>query len=254
MDGVLSHLRRGVRVLSDLGVCTIILTADHGHLFADEIGEDMKIDAPGGQTEDLHRRVWVGVGGTSEPSYLRAPLSSLGIDSDLDLATPMTFACFKSKGGARAYFHGGLSPQELIIPVVVMKPTAQATSGPPKGIQWTLTPGSAKLSTRFFSVQIGGVQGQSSLFGMEPPKVRIEVRANKKVISSPVSASYGFEDATGEVELKVSGADPKKIEPDTVTVMITEEPSQKTVGVFLIDANSGAELASLDKIENTISM
>ena len=40
----------------------------------------------------------------------------------------------------------------------------------------------------------------------------------------------------------------------TVTVMITEEPAQKTVGLYLIDANSGAELASLDRIENAISM
>ena len=63
MDGVLDHLRRGVRVLRDLGIKTIILAADHGHLFAEEIGEDMKIDAPGGETADLHRRVWVGVGG-----------------------------------------------------------------------------------------------------------------------------------------------------------------------------------------------
>ena len=46
------------------------------------------------------------------------------MESDLDIATPWTFACFKSKGGARAYFHGGLSPQELIIPVVAMTPTA----------------------------------------------------------------------------------------------------------------------------------
>ncbi len=120
MDGVLGHLRRGVRVLSDLGIKTIVLAADHGHLFADELGEDMKIEAPGGQTEDLHRRVWVGIGGNSEPSYLRMPLKSLGVDSELDLATPWTFACFKSKGGARAYFHGGLSPQELIVPIVVM--------------------------------------------------------------------------------------------------------------------------------------
>jgi hypothetical protein len=254
MDGVLGHLRRGVRVLSDLGIETIILTADHGHLFADEIGDDMKIDAPGGQTEDLHRRVWVGIGGTSEPSYLRTPLAMLGTDSDLDIATPWTFACFKSKGGARAYFHGGLSPQELIVPVVVMTPTAEARSGPPTGIQWTLTPGSAKLSTRFFSVQIGGGQGQSSLFGLEPPKVRVEVRANKKVISSPVSASYGFEDATGEVKLKAAEGDPKRIEPNTVTVMITDEPGQKTVGIYLIDANSGAELKGLDKVENAISM
>src|SRR5206468_8792612 len=138
MDGVLGHLRRGVRILSDHGIKTIILAADHGHLFADEIGEDMKIEAPGGKAEDLHRRVWVGVGGTSEPSYLRTSLSSLGIESELDIATPWTFACFKARGGARAYFHGGLSPQEVIIPVVVMTPTTQALAGPPTGIDWQL--------------------------------------------------------------------------------------------------------------------
>ena len=120
IDGVLSHLRRGVRILADHGIKTIVLVADHGHLFADEIGEDMKIEAPGGKMEDLHRRVWVGVGGTSEPSYLRTSLASLGVDSEFDIATPWTFAVFKSKGGGRAYFHGGLSPQELIVPVVVL--------------------------------------------------------------------------------------------------------------------------------------
>ena len=157
MDGILNDLRRGVRILSDVGITSIILTADHGHLFAEELSEDMKIDAPGGETADLHRRVWVGVGGTSQPSYLRTSLTSLGVDSDLDIATPWTFACFKAKGGARAYFHGGLSPQELIIPVVVMTPTAHALAGPPTNIVWTLKPGSPKLTTRFFSVQIDGV-------------------------------------------------------------------------------------------------
>ena len=65
---------------------------------ADEIGEDMKIDAPAATTADLHRRVWVGVGGTAEPSYLRTSLASFGVDSELDIATPWTFACFKAKG------------------------------------------------------------------------------------------------------------------------------------------------------------
>ena len=71
MDGVLHDLRRGFRVLADIGVQTIVLTADHGHLFGEEIGDEMKIEAPGGDMADLHRRVWIGVGGTSEPSYLR---------------------------------------------------------------------------------------------------------------------------------------------------------------------------------------
>jgi PglZ domain len=253
IDGVLSHLRRGVRVLADYGIKTIVLVADHGHLFADEIGEDMKIEAPGGKAEDLHRRVWVGVGGTSEPSYLRTSLALLGVDSDFDIATPWTFACFKSKGGGRAYFHGGLSPQELIVPVVVMHPAAKL-SAPTTGIQWTLIPGTAKLTTRFFSVQIAGNQSEPSLFGFEPPKVRIELRANKKCVSLPVSASYGFQDATGEVKLKIAENDNKRIEPNTVTVMLSEEISQKTVGVYLLDATTGVELAAPLTVDVAISM
>src|SRR5208282_674419 len=253
IDGVLSHLRRGVRVLADHGIKSIVLVADHGHLFADEIGDDMKIETPGGKVEDLHRRVWVGVGGNSEPSYLRTSLALLGVDSEFDIATPWTFAVFKSKGGARAYFHGGLSPQELIVPVVVMHSTVKS-SAPSAGIQWTLTPGTAKLTTRFFSMQIAGIQSESSLFGFEPPKVRIELRSNKKCVSLPVSASYGFEDATGEVKLKIAENDNKRIEPNTVTVVLSEELSQKTVGVYLLDATTGAELAVPLTVDVAISM
>lgn len=252
MDGVLNDLRRGFRVLSDLGVKTIILAADHGHLFAEEISEDMKIEAPGGNTADLHRRAWVGVGGTSEPSYLRASLSSLGVESELDIATPWTFACFKAKGGGKTYFHGGLSPQELIVPVVTMTPSAEALLGPPTGIDWTATAGSDKLTTRFFSVRVAGAG--TGLFELEPPRVRVEIRAKGKAISRPVSASYGFENATGDVQLKVSEREVKQVEPNTITVMLAEEPSQKTVSVFVLDATSGAVLAILDKIDVAISM
>jgi hypothetical protein len=252
MDGVLNDLRRGVRILSDLGITAIVLAADHGHLFAEELSDDMKIDAPGGDTADLHRRVWVGIGGTSAPSYLRTSLAALGVDSDFDIATPWTFACFKAKGGARAYFHGGLSPQELIIPVVVMTPTARALAGPPTNIAWTLKPGSPKLTTRFFSVQIDGVG--TGLFELVPPKVRVEIRLRGKCVSQPVSASYGFEDATGEVHLKVTEQDPKRIATNTVAVMLIEEVPEKSVGVYLLDATSGAELTRLDKIEVAIAL
>jgi len=67
--------------------------------------------------EDLHRRVWIGLGAIrSRPICGHRDLA--GSHSEFDIATPWTFAVFKSKGGGRAYFHGGLSPQELIVPVV----------------------------------------------------------------------------------------------------------------------------------------
>lgn len=157
-----------------------------------------------------------------------------------------------AKGGARAYFHGGLSPQEVTIPVVVMAPKAHVLARLPTGIEWTLTTRTPKLTTRFFSVQIAG-RGMG-LFTLAPPKVRVEMRAKGRCLSLPVSASYGFEDATGEVHLKVVATDARMIEPNTVTVMLMEEMVEKTVGVSLLDATSGVELARLDKIAVAIAL
>jgi len=252
MDGVLNDLRRGLRVLDDLGVERIILAADHGHLFGEEVSEDMKIEAPGGDTYDLHRRVWVGHGGTADDAALRMHLRDLDMQGEFDLATPWTFGCFKCKGGARAYFHGGLSPQELLVPVMAIGPSAKQTPGLPLGIAWTLTPGSQKLSTRFFSVQVAGVN--TGLFDFDPPKVRIELRAKSKSISRPVSASYGFEESTGDVALRKDENDPRKTTPNTITLMIIDEPNQKTVTVYLLDAATGVELARLENIEVSIAL
>jgi hypothetical protein len=252
MDGVLNDLRRGIRVLADVGVQRIILASDHGHLFADELSDDMKVDAPGGKTADLHRRVWVGKGGSSNDACVRAPLATFGMDGEFDLAAPRTFACFKVKGGASAYFHGGLSPQELIIPVMSLKPTAKAPAGAMPGIEWQLVLGSPKLSTRFFSVQIAGTN--TGLFELEPPTVRVELRAKGKTISRPISASYGFDEASGDVKLRNDEDNPKAVAPDTITLMLIEEPDQKAVSLSLLDATTGAELSRIDKIEVAISI
>ena len=252
MEGVLNDLRRGIRVLADLGIERIVLAADHGHLFADELTEDMKVEAPGGDTADLHRRVWVGQGGSADDALLRAPLTALGMQGEFDLATPWTFACFKCKGGAKAYFHGGLSPQEILVPVIILKPSPKHSAGPPVGIVWKLVPGSEKLTTRFFSVQISGYN--SGLFDIEAPRVRLEVRAKAKVVSRAVSASYGFEEATGDVALRNDKTNSKEIAPNTVTLMITDELDQKSVGLYLLDAVTGVELARLEKIEVIIAM
>jgi hypothetical protein len=252
MDGVLNDLRRGIRVLIDLGVDRIVLASDHGHLFADELSEDMKVESPGGETVDLHRRVWVGHGGKADDAFLRAPLSALDMQGEFDLATPWTFACFKCKGGARAYFHGGLSPQELLVPVMILSPSAIPPTGPPTGITWRLVPGSQKLTTRFFSVQVTGVN--TGLFDVEPPKVHVELQAKGKTVSRAVSASYGFEEATGDVALRNDEEKPKNIASNTITLMVGEEPSQKTVGLYLFDAATGAELSRLEKIEVAIAI
>ena len=46
----------------------------------------------------------------------------------------------------------------------------------------------------------------------------------------------------------------KAFAPNTVTLMIVDEPNQKTVSVHLLDAAGGAELAALERIEVAISL
>jgi len=251
IEKILLRLKNAFRVLGQLGINTIVIAADHGHLFIEELSDDMKINPPGGNTKDLHRRVWVGIGGTADASYMRARLADFSLGGGLEIAVPWNFACFKVKGGAEAYFHGGMSPQELFIPVVTLTPRKN-DAGTIGTISWSLTPGSEKISTRLYSVQITG--SASSLFEMVPPKVRLEVRNGAQTISLPISASYGFEEATGDVQLKRAEQDSQILEPDTVTLVITDPQSKATVSVYLFDAVSGVELARLDKVEMTIAI
>jgi len=252
MDAILHELHRGFRVLASLGVERFVISADHGYLFGDELDESMKTDPPGGETIDLHRRVWVGRGGDADSSFLRGTLKEFGLGGDLEIATPWGFGCFKAKGGAKAFFHGGLSLQELIVPVITLVPLQTSTFSRGSSFDWTLVPGSEKISTRFFSVQIKGAASQ--FFELIPPKVRVEIRVKGKPISTPVSASYGFEDGTGDVQLKMTESTERTIEPNTVTLLIQDGFSQEKASVHLLDAATGVELKRLDKIELTISI
>jgi hypothetical protein len=242
MDNALEKLGRAFRVLADLGVQHIVVTADHGYIFAEELDTDATFQAPGGQTADLHRRVWVGRGGQGYADVLRVPANVFNLNSDLEIASPTGLACFTA-GGNKAYLHGGLSLQELVIPVIIIQPTTAPTVVTAK-IEWELVPGTPKLTTRFFSVQVKGTA--SGMFEVHPPRVRVEVRARNRVVSVPVAATFGFQEATGEVELRLRSDAPNELEPNSITVMLTSEIEQKTVSVLLVNAETNETLKKID--------
>ena len=129
--------------------------------------------------------------------------------------------------------------------MVVMTPDRPGLGGPPTGIEWKLTPGLREAddpvllrpdrrgqSTGLF--EHGAAQGAGRNAGQEA--------SASPCRSAPPTASRT---PPGDVSLKVAEDDAKQIEPNTVTVMIdVEEIAQKTVSVYLLDATSGAELAS----------
>ncbi len=124
MDTAINNVARAVRRLAGLGISRFVISADHGHLFVHERDESKRIDKPGGEQVAMHRRCWAGRGGTTPPATVRVSASQLGYDSDLDFVFPTNISVFKA-GGDLAYYHGGLSMQELLIPVLSVRMPTQ---------------------------------------------------------------------------------------------------------------------------------
>lgn len=120
MEGVIGNVARAIRKLASAGIEHFVVTADHGHQFSIRKHDDMKIDNPGGNTVDIHRRCWIGHGGTTPPGTVRASGADLGYDTNLDFVFPTGLAVFKA-GGGLSFHHGGVSLQELVIPVVSLR-------------------------------------------------------------------------------------------------------------------------------------
>ena len=256
MDQVLSMLPRTIKLLADLGCQTIILTSDHGYVFGEELDTDMKIDPPGGQTSDLHRRVWVGVGGSKEDTFLRVPLSRMGLAEDLEVAVPWGFGAFKAPGGANAYFHGGMSPQEMAIPVISLHPKHPAEAAPSAELSWELALNSRKISTRFLTVQVEGRVENPQLLEPALPRVRVEVRIGDAIVSEPVAATYDFSETALDIGMRLGEGG--EVEPNTVTLMVDPDRDPAARGgvaaVRLLDSTTGVELARRDSVEVDISV
>ncbi len=116
MDTVIGNLARAVKKLAAAGIENFVITADHGHQFAIRKDDDMKTDNPGGVTLDLHRRCWIGHGGSVPAGAVRVAGAELGYHTDLDFVFPTGLGVFKA-GGGLSFHHGGFSLQELVIPV-----------------------------------------------------------------------------------------------------------------------------------------
>ena len=163
MDSVIDNIARAIRKLATAGVEHCVVAADHGHLFLpSDRDESMRIDAPGGQTVDLHRRCWIGRGGTTPAGCVRVPASSLGYASDLDVVFPTGCGVFKA-GGDLAYHHGGPSLQELVIPVLTIR-TKAAKPARSEDRPITVTGIPSAVTNRIFSVRLELAAQTLSLF------------------------------------------------------------------------------------------
>jgi hypothetical protein len=239
MDEILEQLRRALRILARQGVERFVITSDHGHLFADQLDPGMLMDAPGGTTVELHPRVWIGRGGQAADGYIRVSASQLEIGGDLEFAFPKGHAYFKVRGGVGGFFHGGISLQEMVIPIAVLRAKVAKPVGTGRTTRIDLEFARNVITNRFFSMV--ATLKDEALFSPEEVRVRAVVTSGKTEAGICAMAAYGYEEGTREITLR-------KNQPNALTFMLAGDSRLDKVSIQLFDCHTQRELAYLPDI------
>ncbi|MGE0681305.1 MAG: PglZ domain-containing protein [Candidatus Binatia bacterium] len=198
MDTIISNLARAVRKLASVGIENFVIAADHGHQFAIRKDEDMKTDNPGNETLDIHRRCWIGHGGSTPPGTVRVPGAELGYDTTLDFIFPTGLGIFKA-GGGLSFHHGGFSLQELVIPVVSLRlPTVTAKATASKQVELRDVP--EKITNRAIGVR---VNVSADLFTEGTMAVRVVLLAGSEIVGQTgMVIDADFDRTSGIIQLR----------------------------------------------------
>lgn len=227
----LSVLHTAVAKLLHAGVRRVVLTADHGFLAVRQLGEERRIDKPATGTGEQHRRAWIGRGGTASPSTVKVPLAAFGIGGDLEIIVPRGLGVFTAGGGLQ-FFHGGLSPQELLVPVITVEAAGQTTE---PQYQIGLAVAGGRISTGVLAVTLTMT---GDLFTRES-RVRIQLVQRRTIVGTVVGGD-GFDPDSASIAATVDV-------PRVITLQVTANlVAGSTVTLEVLDVATGVRLGTLE--------
>jgi hypothetical protein len=109
-------------IINDLNGTNILITADHGLLYyykTLEESDKAEKSFVSGHIIELDRRYVIADGDCTADHMLKIPMTHM--NSDLVGFTPLDNIRMKKQGGGMNYVHGGVSLQEMVVPVIEFK-------------------------------------------------------------------------------------------------------------------------------------
>lgn len=210
IDAAVEALAILITRLAAAGITKVVVTADHGFLaLGRPLDPSRSRPAPTGRGVTEHGRAWIGTPTTVPDGCTVLALSDFSIRSAESIVLPNGMTVFGAAGGG--FFHGGISPQEAVVPVVVLE-LAQPGLAPTEYVAVNVSVPGGKISAEAFSIRVGLA---GSLFASE---VAVRITA----------ADTGG----GQVARLVPG---ESVDPHTGTVQL--DPSEEAILTFLVTRN-----------------
>lgn len=232
MSEVIGELRSAATRLATLGIETLVFAADHGHVLVPEILAGDVVNIPSGEWVSKKRRSLLGQAQGTVPGVFILRARDVGILGPVeDFAAASGFKTFQMGTG---YFHEGLSLQECIVPVVVVRARRPAQAS--GGVQVTIS----YRSNRFTSSVVGLKLQLTSMFESSLV-IRLEAFDGSGPKARPIGQAGDCDardPATGEVVLQAGVETP-------VPLVVDPDFHGPRIDIRAIDPRSGVLLTRL---------
>lgn len=130
-EDALAELIKLIKKLTGANASNIIVTADHGFIYQNEplTESDYLGDEAEGEVLFSDRRFVIGKGLVDKASLKKYKASEIGLQGDLEFQFPKSINRLRKRGASSRFVHGGLSLQEIIIPIVQINKKRQSDTG-----------------------------------------------------------------------------------------------------------------------------
>jgi hypothetical protein len=235
LPGIMRRIQGAVNKLADAGFHRAFLSADHGYQLLRSPGAGNAISKPPGQWKSTKQRVLLGHGTGDDTSFIMDSRAAGVRCSEPMMAFPRGFATYVA---GTSYFHGGISPQECIIPVINAALRKAEPENSATRVDITLTyrgATSGRITSLVPTLELS--YPAADLFG--PASIRLLLvakdSAGKQIGAAATSKSV--DPATGLVELSRAAA--------IKVPLRINEGFEGTFTVAAMDPSTGATLSSI---------
>lgn len=112
-----------VRKVTNMGGYNILITADHGFIYQNDVLEDSDFaDAEvEGEIIKLNRRFVLGRNLSHKNNVVKYTSDDLGLGGDMEILIPKSISRLRVQGAGSRFVHGGSTLQEVVVPLLRIK-------------------------------------------------------------------------------------------------------------------------------------
>jgi len=172
-----------IKKVANINGSNMLLTADHGFLFQqDDVALDDTIALPAASEWTCrNRRYAFGKDIASDSRVKIFSSSALGLGDEWSAVFPLSLGRFPLQGSGKRYVHGGISLQEVVVPVVKIHKARTDDTG---RIEVDLLRVPAKITTGQLSISL--FQDQPALGKVLPRTLRVGIFAKDGTVLSEI--------------------------------------------------------------------